>query len=222
MPADPGRVAEAERLVAEGPDKPFLDVRFHDGEHGLVVGAYGLAFSTDDGGRHWTPRLNIPNPRGLHLYRIALAGERVYIAGEQGALFYSRDGGENFSVLPSPYEGSYFGLLAAPDGLLLVFGLRGNLFRSDDAGQSWQAIDSGGSVALADGLYAGDGSLVLVDQAGRVLRSRDRGRTFQSRLIASAGPVASVVESGDGSLLLGGLHGITRVPLASNSAGGAQ
>ena len=48
-------LAEAERLVADGPDKPFLDVHFFDENRGLVVGAYGLAFVTDDGGKRWQP-----------------------------------------------------------------------------------------------------------------------------------------------------------------------
>ncbi|MNO79119.1 Ycf48-like protein precursor [compost metagenome] len=218
-PANPQQVVEARRLIADGPDKPLLDVHFRDRLHGLVVGAYGLAFTTDDGGRHWVPQMNIPNPRGKHLYRIAMTGQELFIAGEQGALFHSANSGSSFSVLPTPYDGSYFGLLTDAKGLLLLYGLRGNLFRSDNAGQSWQEINSGGSISFADGLHAQDGSLLLVDQAGRVLRSEDQGHSFQSLAIAQVGPVAGITETENGNLLLAGLHGITRIPSASLSMG---
>ncbi|MNJ15153.1 Ycf48-like protein precursor [compost metagenome] len=222
QPQDRLQMAEAQRLVADGPDKPFLDVHFLDARHGLVVGAYGLALSTDDGGQRWTPLLNIPNPQGKHLYRIASTGQDLYIAGEQGALFRSSDRGRYFVALPSPYEGSFFGLIAERNGLLLVFGLRGNLFRSQDAGQSWQTIDSGASVALVDGLRVRDGSLLLIDQSGRLLSSQDDGHSFRRLPITPLGPVASVAETESGKLLLSGLHGITSVPLTSLSAGAQQ
>ena len=62
------RLRDAERLVHEGADKPFLDVYFTDRNRGWVVGAYGLAFTTVDGGRTWeSMRGRIPNPKGRHL-----------------------------------------------------------------------------------------------------------------------------------------------------------
>src|SRR5690606_33173407 len=45
--------AVAAQLVADGPDKPFLDIQFSDARHGVAVGAYGLAIRTADGGRSW-------------------------------------------------------------------------------------------------------------------------------------------------------------------------
>ena len=56
------------------------------------------------------------------------------IAGERGAFFRSRDGGQTWERKRLPYEGSMFGILAWDAGHLLAFGLRGNLFRSGDAG----------------------------------------------------------------------------------------
>jgi hypothetical protein len=37
---------EAEGLVQDGPDKPFLGLHFADAKRGWVVGAYGLALAT--------------------------------------------------------------------------------------------------------------------------------------------------------------------------------
>jgi AraC family transcriptional regulator len=43
-------VRNAELLVSDGADKPFLDLYFKNDREGLGVGAYGLIFQTIDGG----------------------------------------------------------------------------------------------------------------------------------------------------------------------------
>ena len=50
--------------------------------------------------------------------------------------------GQQFKALAMPYTGSFFGVAAAKDAVL-VFGLRGNVFRSDDGGSSWVKVDAG-------------------------------------------------------------------------------
>jgi photosystem II stability/assembly factor-like uncharacterized protein len=47
------RLAQAQQLVDDGPDMPLLDVLFFNARDGIVVGAYGLAFATRDGGTTW-------------------------------------------------------------------------------------------------------------------------------------------------------------------------
>src|SRR5213076_2189490 len=95
-----------------------------------VVGAYGLAFATDDGGAHWQPMMaRLPNSKGLHLYGVRAQGDSIVIAGEQGLLLRSTDGGANFAAVASPYKGSFFGLLAARSGTLIAYGLRGHAYR---------------------------------------------------------------------------------------------
>jgi photosystem II stability/assembly factor-like uncharacterized protein len=88
------RLRDAQRVAAEGPDKPFFALHFFDEQRGFIVGAYGLFFSTEDGGRSWLPcHTRLDNPEAKHLYSISALGGSVYIAGEQGALFRSADGG---------------------------------------------------------------------------------------------------------------------------------
>ena len=104
------RLAQAQQLVDEGPDKPLLDLLFLDAKNGLVVGAYGLAFVTHDGGLSWKSiRSRIDNPSGLHLYSIERVGADLFVAGEQGTLLRSSDEGQTFESLASPYEGTTFG-----------------------------------------------------------------------------------------------------------------
>ncbi|UCV20988.1 glycosyl hydrolase [Ferribacterium limneticum] len=205
--------AEAERLVADGPDKPFLDVYFPDANHGLIVGAYGLAFATEDGGKHWQPILHqIPNPLGRHLYRIHSTGNDLFIAGEQGVLVKSTNGGKSFTEVTTPYAGTYFGLLDGANGELVVHGLRGNAFWSGDAGHAWQKIETSGLGTLVAGLRLADDSLLLIDETGLVLKSNDGGRHFD-RLKKEDQPslIAGAVQAKDGSVLLAGVRGIKRL-----------
>lgn len=206
------RVRDAERMVAEGADKPFLDVYFSDADHGFVVGAYGLAFATLDGGKTWRSlKGRINNPKGRHLYSIEAAGKSLYIAGEQGVFYRSNDDGQNFQEMPTPYTGTYFGVLSGRNGELVLFGLRGNAFRSTDDGANWQKIDTGLPVTLTAGERLASGAMVLVDETGRVLRSTDNGANFQPIPVMHRAAFTGVVQVADGSLVLSGIHGTTRI-----------
>ncbi|AOE60664.1 YCF48-related protein [Pseudomonas corrugata] len=216
---DTQRIEDAERLVADGPDKPFLDLYFSDRRNGYVVGAYGLILHTVDGGGTWKPWMQqVDNPEGLNLYGIRAMGGELFIVGERGLLLRSKDNGRSFQSLESPYEGSFFGLQGSASGELIAFGLRGNAFWSGDQGNSWRRIETGLEVALSAGTQLKDGALVLASQAGDLLLSSGRG----SRLRHLSGPtgtsIAGLVAAPDGSLICVGLGGLTRLEPALASA----
>ncbi|ANB73014.1 hypothetical protein AYM40_12050 [Paraburkholderia phytofirmans OLGA172] len=212
-------LAAADQLVADGPDKPFLDVYFADERRGLIVGAYGLAFATEDGGKHWRSiSERIPNPQGLHLYSINVSGNELFIAGEQGSLFRATGGWESFTRIATPYAGTYFGSLVANNNAIVVFGLRGNIYRSGDAGQTWQKIDGGNTTTLTAGLRLPDGRLLLVNQAGQLLQSHDAGSSFRQLTLRSASALSGITQAADGSLVLSGVRGVTSVTLATQFA----
>jgi photosystem II stability/assembly factor-like uncharacterized protein len=207
----------ARRLVEDGPDKPFLDLCFLDERTGFVVGAFNLMFRTTDGGATWTPwQDRVENPMELHFYGIRTAGEMIFIAGEQGMLLRSSDGGEHFTALTSPYEGSYFGLVTDSAGSVVVFGLRGNVYRSVDGGQSWDRSETGIPASLSAGIRLDGGELVLVSQAGDVLLSRDGGSSFQRQPDGQPVPATDVVQTTDGGLVIASLRGIQRVSTPAN------
>ena len=169
---DAADLREAERLVAEGPDKPLFDVLVLDPQHAVVVGAYGLAFATDDGGQTWTSWMDrLDNPKGLHLYTIRSRGETIVVAGEQGLVRRSSDAGLHFAVLTTPYRGSYFTAELPTAGGIVVAGLRGNFWRSRDAGASWTQLASPMQASITASAIQSDGALVLVNQAGVVMRA---------------------------------------------------
>jgi photosystem II stability/assembly factor-like uncharacterized protein len=202
----------AQRLVADGPDKPFLDLYFQDERTGFVVGAFNLIFRTADGGTTWEPwQDRVENPMELHFYGIQSAGENLYIAGEQGLLLRSSDGGAHFTPLLSPYEGSYFGLVTDTKGRVVVFGLRGNVYRSEDGGEHWERVETGLPVSLSAGARLSGGELILVSQAGDLLESGNGGRSFTRRPDGEPMPVTDLVQTADGGLVIATLRGLRRV-----------
>jgi photosystem II stability/assembly factor-like uncharacterized protein len=208
-------VTEAARLVADGPDKPFLDLYFTDERHGLIVGAYNLLFETDDGGVNWRPRLDaLDNPKGNHLYAITGSGRQLYIAGEQGVLFRSDDGGRSYTRLTSPYAGSWFALALLPGGTVVAGGLRGNAYRSVDQGVNWDKVAGLPPVSILSLAVAADRTLWLGNQAGQVFRSRDGGQGFAPVAAPPDMPPPPLtqllpVEQG---LVLSSLRGMARLP----------
>lgn len=203
-------------MISDGPDKPFLAVHFADANRGWVVGAYGLALMTVDGGKTWSSiTARIPNPGGRHLYRIEEVGTQLVIAGEQGALFRSRDGGATFEKIESPYEGTFFGIIGLKDGSVLAYGLKGNAWRAGADMAQWQRIDLGQPVTVTAGAHLADGSIVLGDEGGRLLRSADNGLSFTHAGTPGSAGLTGVAQAEDGALAISGTRGNVRVAASS-------
>jgi photosystem II stability/assembly factor-like uncharacterized protein len=189
-------------------EQPLLDVWFGDADNGLAFGAYGTILSSHDGGRTWSEQIFEPQPliekpaaakaaagtnkadeydvegaaSDMHLNAVAYSADgKLYLAAEAGHLFRSDDNGATWLELPSPYEGSFFGVLPLEPPSLLAFGLRGHLFRSDDAGATWQAIASNTTAMLTNAVRVDVETIVITGLAGALLVSHDGGRTFELR-----------------------------------------
>lgn len=193
-------------------DKPLLDLAFADAREGFAVGAYGLFVRTRDGGRSWQlASAALPNPKALHLNAIVVRGRFVLVAGEQGSVFVSNDGGDSFEAVAAPYRGSFFAAALAEDGTVALAGLRGNLVLGREHGSTWTALklptDAGVTVldASARELRAGaqDGQLFAIDAASGEVRVLPR----------RAPPMlTSWVDVGTAFPLTAGLHGIAPDP----------
>ena len=218
-----------------GRNSPILDIWFADKDYGIAIGAYGLYLVTTNGGRTWVKDelhvVNVVNrdiqdtvraapqaatvarvgdgPSDLHLNGMAGSGSgKLYIAAEAGHLYRSDDLGRTWLELPSPYQGSLFGVLPLAQDSLLVYGLRGHLYRSDDGGQSWSRIETRINDNLTGGIILHDGNIVLTGMGGVVLTSRDGGRTFAARELRYQHDYAAVMESGNGDVIVAGDHGL--------------
>lgn len=202
---------DAERLVADGPDKPLLDLLVLDTQRVIVIGAYGMAYSTTDGGQNWTSWADrLGNPRSLHLYAIRHHGERILVSGELGLVRLSQDGGKTFAALKPPYDGSFFTAELSSGDEIVVAGLRGNMLRSLDNGANWKRITAPDAASITGSAWRTDGTLVLVNQAGMVLNeSKGLLVPLNSTPLPS---LTGVFPKRDGSLLTLSIQGIVSEP----------
>ncbi len=206
-------VAEGERLVAEGADKPFLDVWFADARRGYAVGVFNLILRTEDGGQSWVPLQDrTDNPQSLHLNAIAAVGDELYLAGEQGLLLKWDAAQQRFAALPSPYQGTWFGVVGKP-GEVFAYGLRGHVFRSSDGGQNWSQVDTGLPVSITAGALDERGDVWLFSLAGHALRGRGDGAGVALVPQQNLAPVTAAASAGGAGLVLVGERGVRALPV---------
>ena len=212
--------------------QPLLDLWFANRVSGIAVGAYGAYLTTNDGGRHWSvskftppplrrtaaasgaaPPAEDELPPDYHLNRIVGIGARLYIAAEGGQLYRSDDRGASWRGLPSPYEGSFFGLVPIRGEGLLAFGLRGHLYRSADAGETWHELQSHTTAMLTDGIAINDLRVVVVGLAGVLLVSADAGETFKLTQQDDRKGISAILPGPAGSMVVAGEGGVRTIRL---------
>jgi len=210
------RLKEAQRLVADGADKPLLDLAVIDERHAIVVGAYGLILATDDGGASWIPWMDrLDNPKGLHLYALRREGDSLLVAGEQGLALLSTDAGRSFRRLAVPYAGSFFTAEFTGPQDIVLGGLRGNVWHSTDAGTSWHQVPVPVPASITASARAADGALLLANQAGMVLALRDGAAAVLPG--PSLPPLNGLLPLGRKGLLALSLQGAITLPLAGGA-----
>ncbi len=136
---------------------------FADASRGLAVGAYGVVYSTTDGGAVWSHVPFEPEPLPgaakveavaddmeaevdlgfeFHLNAIARGPRGDVPRRRSGRLFRSDDDGATGASCRRPTTDPSRHP-AARRRAVLAFGLRGNLYRSEDGGTNWVAIPTG-------------------------------------------------------------------------------
>lgn len=214
---DPAKLKSAERFVADGPDKPLLDLLVFDAQRALVVGAYGIALETSDGGTSWTPwRARLDNPKEVHLYAVRKRGDRIVVAGEQGLLLQSSDAGATFMRIATPYQGSYFTAELPADAETVIAGLRGNAWRSTDNGANWSQLASPMPVSITGSAVRADGSVVFVNQAGLMLGID--GGALKALPAPPLPPLTGVLALDDGRLIGTSVAGPVSLPAPSGAS----
>ena len=210
---DQRAIAEAGRAVQEGADKPLLTLHFSNARQGIVAGAFNTLLQTQDGGQSWQALSSrLPNPKGAHLYALHSEGNELLLAGEQGLLLHSSDGGQRFERIATPYAGSFFAVTREAGGAWLLAGLRGNVLRSGDGGKRWAVLAEGAPVSVTALLPGGTGPVLLANQAGQLWAPLPDAARLRLVSTTPAQQPASLLRLADGSLLIAGWNGITRVP----------
>lgn len=113
--------------------RPLYDIVFLDAQNGIAVGGYGNYLVTADGGKTWAPQASAIADLGLHINALhRLEDGSLFMAGEKGLLARSTDGGAHWTMLKSPYAGSFFGALPLGGSKVLVYGMRGHVYIAPD------------------------------------------------------------------------------------------
>ena len=205
---------QAEAQLAQSGAQPFLDVLFENETTGFVVGAFNTIFRTEDAGKTWVPWMDrTSNPGELHFYSVHGRQGRVFLAGEQGKVWRLQADAKKFVPVPTPYAGTFFGLVVAESGALLAFGMRGAVYRSPDQGATWHKVAVNTGAGITAGAELPDGRLALVDQGGSIHVSPDHGRTFLATKLNPPMPCYGVASGSKGNLILAGAAGAFGVPL---------
>lgn len=200
-------LAEEKSLAEAGGTQPFLSVYFESDTTGYVVGTFNRIFRTDDGGKSWQPLMDhTENPKGLHFNAIG-GGHGLYLAGEQGVVWRLDEASKRFVQVPTPYNGSLFGLMV-DSSAVLAFGMRGSVYRSTDAGANWTRVAVNSMAGITGSAVLRDGAIVLVTQAGGIDLSRDEGKSFSAVKPSAPMPYYGVNVAVDGSIVLIGSEGV--------------
>lgn len=194
-------------------EQPLFDVIFSSRENGIAIGAYGYYLSSSDGGSTWQDKL-IHEEHDFHLNAISRnsSGE-LFIAAEAGQIYRSIDNGDNWSVLPSPYEGSFFDVLSWGESQLAVAGLRGNFYLSNDKGDNWKKIPTNLETSLNSLIQLKNGQILAVGHAGIVLLLSADFLHTTSYQLANRKALSDVYEFKPNQLMLVGESGITTLDL---------
>ena len=203
---------DAKVAIEEGPSKPFMDVWFADENQGLIVGAFGMIFRTEDGGKSWTAQFHrIENSQGYHFNGLAATREALLLVGETGILYRSPDQGKTWEKLHSPYDGSLFGIVGDPDGdRAVAVGLRGNIVETLDGGATWQHRQTPLPAAINGGAVLAGGGWVLVGLAGQALTRADGNSDFSPVPTNFPGCMATA-PTDDGHVVMVGRAGVRRM-----------
>lgn len=177
---------------------PLLNLSFVNEHLGFAVGAYGLAFKTQDGGKSWQEITDdLPNEDGWHLNSLLVDNQQnLYLGGEQGSLFISKDLGANWQQqdLSSQFN-SIFNLSLGQQGEIFLTGLKGSFGVSYDQGETWQNLAVSEAVNLTFSLTLANQQLVLVGENGSYFFGAPEQLTA-TRLAARPGLVAAVEFNG--------------------------
>lgn len=189
--------------------RPLLDVLSVDGRV-IAIGAYGYYLQSDNGGQDWQDRL-INEEHDFHLNAIsARNNQEFFIAAEAGQLYRSMNAGKDWQTLDSPYEGSFFDVLAMNESTVIAVGLRGHVFISGDDGESWQPISTDVQTSLNSIVKVNENHVLVVGHAGMILWVDIESMKVSRYQLSSREDLSDIVMIDDTSIYTVGEHGVLR------------
>ncbi|TVP87452.1 MAG: glycosyl hydrolase [Pseudomonadaceae bacterium] len=117
-------------------DAILTNLQFIDEDQAVMLGEFGMLFTSDDGGQSWEPAGSLPDefyPHASHFNSL----DQGWVGGLNGFIYYTRDGGESWQRQTTPTEVPIFGFINDAQGL---FALGDNATVLGLEGQQWQML----------------------------------------------------------------------------------
>jgi photosystem II stability/assembly factor-like uncharacterized protein len=202
----------------------YMSVNFVSPQQGYVLGTDGELWITEDAGETWKlTLLSVEEWYQNHLFAIEQITDTSLVVSERGGIFYSKDKFSNWQVVPSPYEGSFFGVnKLAKD--FVVFGMSGNLYLLDSETLEWKKINSKTDQFLLGSAITDDAkNLLVVGRGGIILVINDQGELVNTVESKSRADYTALTIHGENvylSSMSGGIEKMSISELTKSDRGG--
>ena len=195
-------------------EKFYMSVNFVTPQLGYVQGTDGELWVTEDAGKSWDVSiLSVEEWYQNHLFAIETIGETALVAAERGGVFYSEDGLTDWQPVPSPYDGSFFGVNKVANQYL-IFGMSGQLYLIKPGTLEWVKINTETDQFLLDSVATADKQLVLVvGRGGVVLVLNKKGELVKKTEDSSRVDYTAVTVLGETVYLASMAGGVRTMPL---------
>lgn len=194
---------------------PLLNIKMITDHIGFILGARGVLHRTDDSGTTWIRTiLTAENGFDANLFDALLTKKgTVIISAEAGQLYLSRDSGERWRSIQSPYNGSIFGLVSPQDDTVVAYGMRGTVLISYDDGEKWVIERRPGADSLFGGA-ARNGEVLLGGEDGTLIYTGPNVPTnWRAHALGSRAAITTVLAMPPGGgWVLATSHGLITLP----------
>ena len=173
-------------------------------------------FSSTDGGRTWTRRLDAGFPGQFAVTKLAFANASVGVAAGSRGLWRSVNGGVNWTAVPNVPNADFVvsslagGVAWVDANVVLIYGSGGKILRSADQGVSWTDVSPAGSFEdWLDLAFNAAGVGIAVGPSGRVARSTNGGASWQELVTPLSEPGTAVAFADTNTVVVMGNIGQT-------------
>jgi len=143
---------------------------------GWVVGAFGVIYHTQDGGKSWQPQLSHTQEP---LFDVSFPDRRDgWVVGRTGLILHTADGGDTWEAQKSGVEKHLFSVDFANPDFGCAVGDWGTIVLTTDGGKTWEPRPLPRDVILNGVSLVDRQHGWIVGEAGAILATTDSGTTW--------------------------------------------
>ena len=165
-------------------------------------------FTSTDGGRTWTRRLDAGFPGQFAVTKLAFANASVGIAAGFRGLWRTSDGGSNWTSVNNVPSADFVvssvsgGVTWVDANVVLIYGAGGKILRSADQGVTWTDVSPAGFLEdWLDMAFNAAGVGIAVGPNGRVARSTNGGASW-AEVVTPMAESGTAVAFADGNTVV--------------------